>query len=367
VSLVQFANVGKSYDGATFAVRDLDLEVREGEFLTLLGPSGSGKTTTLMMLAGFEAPTSGDILLRGKSITRVPPHKRNFGVVFQNYALFPHLNVIDNVAFPLSVRGIGKREALDKAGRALDLVRLREFAARRPNQLSGGQQQRTALARVLVFEPVLVLMDEPFGALDKKLREQMQIEVKEIHDRLGNTMISVTHDQAEALTMSDRIAVFNDGRLQQVATPETLYERPCTSFVARFIGETNALDGTVESISDGECAVILDTGERVIATPTAATNRGGRTSLSLRPERLSIGSAEEESNCFAGRISDVIYSGDHVRYLIAIFGRDDWVIKLPHRGESERFRRGDAVEVSWHARDCLALDAVGPAAAGAGM
>jgi putative spermidine/putrescine transport system ATP-binding protein len=357
MDLVRFEAVTKSYDGLALAVSELDLEIREGEFLTLLGPSGSGKTTTLLMLAGFEAPTAGDIRLRGASITRLPPHKRDFGVVFQNYALFPHMSVIDNVAFPLIVRGIDKHSAHARAGRALDLVRLGGLGHRRPSQLSGGQQQRTALARALVFDPVLVLMDEPFGALDRQLREQMQIEVKQIHARLGNTMISVTHDQGEAIRMSDRIAVFHEGRLQQVGQPEELYERPHNSFVACFLGEANTVHGRVWSVAGGECVVILDGGERVVATATAATTPGARTSLILRPDRLSVGSAEAV-NSFSGRIRDVVYGGDHVRYHAEVLGRDDWVIKLAHRDSADRLRRGDSVKISWQACDCLALDPV---------
>jgi putative spermidine/putrescine transport system ATP-binding protein len=363
MSLVRFEAVSKSYDGVALAVDGLDLEIREGEFLTLLGPSGSGKTTTLLMLAGFEAPTAGDILLKGASITRLPPHKRDFGVVFQNYALFPHLSVIDNVAFPLAVRGLDKRAAHRRAGQALELVRLGGFEPRRPSQLSGGQQQRTALARALVFDPVLVLMDEPFGALDRQLREQMQIEVKQLHARLGNTMISVTHDQGEALKMSDRIAVFRDGRLQQVAPPEELYERPRNSFVARFLGEANTLHGRVASVAGGECVVVLDGGQQVVATPGAATAPGARTSLIVRPEKLAVGPAAAV-NAFPGRIRDVVYCGDHVRYQAEVLGRDDWVIKLAHREAAERLRPGEPVRIAWHARDCWALDAIDPAPAG---
>ena len=249
-ALVRFEKVQKLYDGEVLAVKDLDLGIAGGEFLTLLGPSGSGKTTILLMLAGFEAPTDGDILLKGTSITRVPPHKRNFGMVFQDYALFPHIRVDENVAFPMLMRKMSKAEAFAKANSALDLVQLQDFARRMPNQLSGGQQQRVALARALVFEPVLVLMDEPLGALDKQLREQMQIEIRHIHDRLENTVVYVTHDQSEALTMSDRIAVLDDGVIQQIATPVALYDHPQNSFVAQFIGENNILHGTVEAIAN---------------------------------------------------------------------------------------------------------------------
>ena len=233
---VTFDSVQKSYDGETLVVKDLNLTVGRGEFLTMLGPSGSGKTTSLMMLAGFESATHGEIRLDGRPINQVPPHKRGIGMVFQNYALFPHMTVGENLAFPLEVRGIGKDERETRIKRALDMVQMGAFANRRPAQLSGGQQQRIALARALVFDPKLVLMDEPLGALDKQLREHMQFEIKHLHESLGITVVYVTHDQGEALTMSDRVAVFNDGRIQQLAPPADLYERPENSFVAQFIG-----------------------------------------------------------------------------------------------------------------------------------
>ena len=226
--LVRFVGVQKSYDGVQLVVRQLDLDIRRGEFLTLLGPSGSGKTTTLMMLAGFESPTAGEILLDGKPITSTPPHRRNFGMVFQNYALFPHLTVGQNVAYPLTVRKVAKSEQATRVAKALDMVRLKGMSDRFPPQLSGGQQQRVALARALVFEPQLVLMDEPLGALDKQLREHMQIELKELHRQLGVTFVYVTHDQGEALTMRDRVAVFNDGAIQQVDAVDRCTRRPPT-------------------------------------------------------------------------------------------------------------------------------------------
>jgi putative spermidine/putrescine transport system ATP-binding protein len=228
-AFVAFDHVQKSYDGTTLVVKDLNLDIGKGEFLTMLGPSGSGKTTCLMMLAGFETATHGDIRLAGRPINNIPPHKRGIGMVFQNYALFPHMTVGENLAFPLQVRKVSKAETTEKVMRALDMVQMGEFAGRRPAQLSGGQQQRIALARALVFEPQLVLMDEPLGALDKQLREHMQFEIKHIHERLGVTVVYVTHDQGEALTMSDRVAVFNDGKIQQLAPPEDLYERPSTA------------------------------------------------------------------------------------------------------------------------------------------
>ena len=262
---VAFEKVQKSYDGETLVVKDLNLSIGQGEFLTMLGPSGSGKTTCLMMLAGFETATHGEILLGGKPINNIPPHKRGIGMVFQNYALFPHMTVGENLAFPLEVRRKGKDEVRKKVERALDMVQMGEFAGRRPAQLSGGQQQRIALARALVFEPELVLMDEPLGALDKQLREHMQFEIKHLHERLGVTVVYVTHDQSEALTMSDRIAVFNDGRIQQLASPAALYEEPENSFVAQFIGENNRLRGKVLSVEGGRAQVKLDGGPEVSA------------------------------------------------------------------------------------------------------
>ena len=355
--LVRFQDVHKTYDGEAFAVAALDLEIRRGEFLTLLGPSGSGKTTTLLLLAGFETPTRGDIIVNGASIVDTPPHRRNFGVVFQNYALFPHMSVRENVAFPLEVRGIPAADAQSRAERALELVQLAGFARRRPHQISGGQQQRTALARALVFEPTLVLLDEPLGALDKKLREQMQIELKQLHERLGNTMISVTHDQSEALTMSDRIAVFDYGRLQQIGAPREVYDRPRNSFVARFVGETNLANGRVASVSGAECRVTLETGETVVASTGAGVSASDRTSLILRPERLALDPPPgQHVNRFGATVRDIVYGGDHVRCILDAFGRRDWSVKVADPAVATALAPGRRVEIAWHARDCLALD-----------
>ena len=266
-AFVKFERVQKSYDGETLVVKDLNLELPKGEFLTMLGPSGSGKTTCLMMLAGFETATHGDILLDGVSINNIPPHQRGIGMVFQNYALFPHMTVAENLAFPLEVRKIAKAERETKIIRALDMVEMGSFAGRRPSQLSGGQQQRIALARALVFEPELVLMDEPLGALDKQLREKMQFEITNLAHALGITVVYVTHDQTEALTMSDRVAVFNDGQIQQLASPDSLYEEPENSFVAQFIGENNTLDGEVKNLSNNMAVVQLDDGSLIDCKP----------------------------------------------------------------------------------------------------
>ncbi|MEC8796290.1 MAG: ABC transporter ATP-binding protein, partial [Pseudomonadota bacterium] len=283
---VVFDRVQKSYDGETLVVKDLNLSIGKGEFLTMLGPSGSGKTTCLMMLAGFETATHGEILLDGKPINNIPPHKRGIGMVFQNYALFPHMTVAENLAFPLEVRKLGKSEREAKVKRALEMVQMGDFGGRRPTQLSGGQQQRIALARALVFEPELVLMDEPLGALDKQLREHMQFEITNLAHSLGITTVYVTHDQTEALTMSDRVAVFDDGRIQQLAPPDLLYEKPENSFVAQFIGENNTLTGVVKEIREGRAIVQLDGGELIDAMPVNVSKAGERTKVSIRPERV---------------------------------------------------------------------------------
>jgi putative spermidine/putrescine transport system ATP-binding protein len=248
---VQFHNVQKSYDGESLIVKNLNLNIRRGEFLTLLGPSGSGKTTSLMMLAGFETTTSGEIKLGGKLLNNQPPHKRDIGMVFQNYALFPHMTVAENVAFPLFVRRLSKTDIKEKVDEALAMIQMEKFGHRYPAQLSGGQQQRVALARALVFEPKLVLMDEPLGALDKQLREHMQMEIKQLHQKFGLTIVYVTHDQSEALTMSDRVAIFHKGEIQQIDHPKVIYEEPQNAFVAQFIGENNQVQGKVTSIDHG--------------------------------------------------------------------------------------------------------------------
>src|SRR5262245_41458545 len=288
--LVRFRRVQKTYDGVHLVVRELDLDVRRGEFLTLLGPSGTGKTTTLMMLAGFESPTTGEIVLDGRPITRTPPHKRHFGMVFQNYALFPHLTVGQNVAYPLTVRRVSESERAQRVARALGMVRLQGMADRLPSQRSGGQQQRVALARALVFEPQLVLMDEPLGALDKQLREHMQIELKELHRQLGVTFVYVTHDQGEALTMSDRIAVFNDGEIQQIDAAGRVYEVPANRFVAGFIGDSTVLKGTVRAAqidnATERCGIVLTDGRVIAGVNVNGAPVGTAVDVCIRPERI---------------------------------------------------------------------------------
>src|SRR4051812_13856705 len=355
--IVRFVAVGKTYDGISRVVDDLHLDVERGEFLTLLGPSGSGKTTTLMLLAGFETPTAGEIMLEGKALSRVPPYRRHIGMVFQNYALFPHMSVAENIGFPLSVRGIPAAEIGKRVDRALDMVQLGGYGQRRPAQLSGGQQQRVALARALVFEPKLVLMDEPLGALDKQLRENMQYEIKHLHESLGITVVYVTHDQDEALTMSDRVAVFNDGVIQQLAPPAALYEAPENAFVAQFIGENNRLLGRVRATDGTYCDVEVE-GTMVEALAVNIAGQGAATTLSLRPERVVVtnGVADDYPNRFPGRVEELIYHGDHIRTRVSLLGHDNFIIKVPNRAGHASLRPGDAVNIAWLAEDCRALD-----------
>jgi putative spermidine/putrescine transport system ATP-binding protein len=355
--LVRFENVQKSYDGEILVVKDFNLDMERGEFLTMLGPSGSGKTTCLMMLAGFEPATDGEIYLNGKPINRVPPHKRGIGMVFQNYALFPHMTVGENLAFPLEVRGMGKSEREEKVTRALDMVRLGDFANRRPAQLSGGQAQRVAVSRALVFDPEVVLMDEPLGALDKNLREQMQYEIKHIHESLEVTVLYVTHDQSEALTMSNRVAVFDDGVVQQLAPPDELYEEPTNAFVADFIGDNNRILGTVISADGETCKIKADDGLEIIAKQVNIAGEGQRATLSLRPERVEVNPepGRYENHCEA-RALELIYLGDHIRTRMEVGGHDDFIVKIPNSSIHERFSEGDTIKLGWAAADCRALD-----------
>ena len=343
----------------TLVVKSLNLDIAKGEFLTMLGPSGSGKTTCLMMLAGFEPATHGEIFLDTRPINRVPPHKRGIGMVFQNYALFPHMTVKENLAFPLEVRRMSRDEARQRVAKALEMVELPGFGGRRPAQLSGGQQQRVAVARALVFEPALVLMDEPLGALDKQLREQMQYEIKHIHENLGVTVVYVTHDQSEALTMSDRIAVFDDGIIQQLSTPDELYERPQNSFVAHFIGENNTLHGTTTDARNGECRVDVDGGGDVSALAVNVEGANTRTTLSLRPERAEINPESTDGlNTLQGRVEELIYLGDHIRTRLTVAGHDDFIVKVPNTHAHRPLKVGEAATIAWLTEDCRALDPI---------
>jgi len=353
---VVFDKIDKSYDGEVLVVRNLNLNIAKSEFVTMLGPSGSGKTTTLMMLAGFETPTNGEIFLEGQPISKIPPYEREIGMVFQNYALFPHMTVQENLSFPLEVRKLSKSDVTDKVNKALDMVELGDFGTRFPAQLSGGQQQRVALSRALVFEPRLVLMDEPLGALDKNLREQMQYEIKHIHERIGITVVYVTHDQSEALTMSNRIAVFNDGVVQQLSTPDILYEKPENSFVAQFIGENNRMTGTIRELNGNYCNVDLDGGGEVKALKVNVDSVGEKTQLSVRPERVTVDSSSTPSeNNFTGEIKELIYLGDHIRARIDVCGNDEFIVKIPNEGNIQ-LEEGKSIKLSWSPDDIRALD-----------
>ncbi len=358
-AFVAFERVQKSYDGETLVVKDLNLSMPQGEFLTMLGPSGSGKTTCLMMLAGFETATYGEIKLDGVSINNIPPHKRGIGMVFQNYALFPHMTVAENLSFPLEVRKLGKSDREAKVKRALDMVQMGAFGGRRPAQLSGGQQQRIALARALVFEPELVLMDEPLGALDKQLREHMQFEITNLAHSLGITTVYVTHDQTEALTMSDRVAVFDDGRIQQLAPPDELYEKPQNSFVAQFIGENNTLEGVVSEIKGDTCVVKLDDGSILDATPVNVSSVGERTRVSIRPERVEFDKSRlnPDAHLLKAEVLEFIYMGDIFRTRLRVAGNDNFVVKTRNAPGQTRMEPGSTVEIGWQPEDCRALDA----------
>jgi len=355
-SFVKFDKVDKSYDGEILVVKDLNLDVPKGEFLTMLGPSGSGKTTVLMMLAGFETPTSGEIYLDGNPISSIPPNQRGIGMVFQNYALFPHITVKENLEFPLEVRKMTKSVIDEKVANELSMVELQDFGNRMPLQLSGGQQQRVALARSLVFEPRLVLMDEPLGALDKNLREQMQYEIKHIHERIGITVVYVTHDQSEALKMSNRIAVFNDGKIQQISSPDVLYEKPDSSFVAQFIGENNQLKGKVKSVNGENCVITTESGDDIHALKINVNNSGDNSLVSLRPERVAINSSEKFENNFDAKVKELIYLGDHIRSRVEVCGNDQFIVKIPNSYKGANLKEGATVKLSWKASDSRALD-----------
>jgi putative spermidine/putrescine transport system ATP-binding protein len=346
MALIEFDRISKLYPGTTApAVDELSLAIQAGEFLTLLGPSGSGKTTTLMLLAGFEQPSAGEIRLDGQPIQRLPPHRRGMGVVFQSYSLFPHLTVAQNVAFPLSVRKVAAAETAARVAAALDTVRLPHLAGRKPQQLSGGQQQRVALARALVFEPRVVLMDEPLSALDKKLREEMQLEIRRLHRELGVTMVFVTHDQSEAMTLSDRVAVFNQGRIEQLATPQALYDSPANAFVAGFVGDNNTLPGHV----DGDGHLRLPDGRGLHARGIGTLGAGAAAQLCVRPERLHLSDGGAgHANRLPATVLDAIHQGDHWRVVARLQGLEaTWFAKLAPRELPRPPAPGDTVHFSF--------------------
>jgi spermidine/putrescine ABC transporter ATP-binding subunit len=345
---IRLVDLRKSY-GAFLAVDGVSLEVRAGEFLTLLGPSGSGKTTTLLMIAGFVVPDAGDVRIGDVSVVRQPPHRRNVGMVFQNYALFPHMTVTDNIAYPLSVRGWDRRRIAERVAWALELVRLGEAGPKYPRQLSGGQQQRVALVRALVFEPTVLLMDEPLGALDRKLRLQMQIEIKRLQTRLGLTVVYVTHDQEEALIMSDRIAVMNRGRLVQVGAPAELYNAPASYFVADFVGDSNFLDGTVTEAGPGH-ATIETAGKLRLPVRGEALAPGARVRVSVRPEKITLEPGEHPQG-IPGAIEEAVYMGEVIRYAVRVSEPETLLVKVQTRHDAPAYGPGDAVKLQWRPED----------------
>ncbi|HSM70021.1 MAG TPA: ABC transporter ATP-binding protein [Anaerolineales bacterium] len=349
---VELVNVIKRF-GEVVAVDDVSLKIEDGEFFSLLGPSGCGKTTSLRMIAGLETATGGEILLHGRSMGQVPSFKRPVNTVFQNYALFPHLTVERNVAFGLEMQKVPKDEIKTRVADALEMVRMSEYARRQPNQLSGGQQQRIALARALVNRPEVLLLDEPLGALDLKLRKDMQLELKQLQEQVGITFIYVTHDQEEALTMSDRIAVMNKGRVLQIGSPEEIYEHPGTRFVADFIGETNFLEGTITEVEGEDITVLLDGQAVVKAHGHVSVEKGQVVSVVIRPERLSLG----EDGMLKGQVEEAIYIGTDMRYIIRLTDNTSVTVReqnLDH-GRARRYYVGDQVGLNWNPTNALVL------------
>jgi putative spermidine/putrescine transport system ATP-binding protein len=351
--------------GDVVAVDEISLTVENGEFVTLLGPSGSGKTTTLMMIAGFEQPNSGELALDGRSLIGVPAYHRNFGMVFQNYALFPHMTAVENVAFPLRMRGIGRTEREDRAQAALAMVRLPNCAGRYAAQLSGGQQQRVALARSLVFNPPVLLMDEPLGALDKKLREEMQLEIKRIQKEVGITTIYVTHDQEEALVMSDRIAVVNGGRIEQVAPPSVLYERPATRFVANFIGESNIISVELSEEGgqlfartvDGTQIPIGRATAREVGVATTGRSQPPTCFLIVRPEKIRFGDDARSPDCrLEGVVEDAVYMGDTTRLQIRVGEKLCLLVKRANRAGEATGVIGARCRIAWATDDTVLVE-----------
>ena len=346
---VRLDGIAKSY-GPHQALTALDLDIAAGEFITFLGPSGSGKTTTLMLVAGFERPSAGEIFIDAKPVAALPPYRRNIGVVFQSYALFPHLTVAENVGFALKQRGIGRTERREQVARMLDLVQLRGYEGRYPQQLSGGQQQRVAIARAIVFNPRVLLMDEPLSALDKQLRENLQLEIKRLHAQLGITFIYVTHDQREALVMSDRVAVMNEGRLEQIAPPEELYGAPSNRFVASFVGEANFF--AVRDVARSADGLLLHTEAGQVQAP--AQPCAPESLCMVRPEWMTVasaGTAAPGCNMLAATVRETVFMGEMTRYVLQTESGASLTVKQPHRPGDAALATGDAAVVSWAITD----------------
>ncbi|WP_155892300.1 ABC transporter ATP-binding protein [Conexibacter woesei] len=350
---VQFRGVTKRF-GEVVAVDDLDLEIRKGEFLSLLGSSGCGKTTSLRMIAGFEQPTAGSILIGGTDAVGTPPYKRDVNTVFQHYALFPHMSVLDNVAYGLKQRGLGKQERRAKANEALELVQMTGRAQRRPRELSGGQQQRVALARALVMQPKVLLLDEPLGALDLKLRKDMQVELKRIQSEVGITFVYVTHDQGEAMSMSDRIAVMSEGRIEQLDTPEAIYDRPASAFVAGFIGEMNVLSGALRETTAGVATIAVADGT-VSARVNGNTPPSGAVTVGIRPEKILVSAvngtaAAGQPNALAATVVTRLQMGSSIQVVAALGDGTELTAVVPRTGADDAvdaLGAGDRVALSW--------------------
>ncbi|MBW4496445.1 MAG: ABC transporter ATP-binding protein [Oscillatoria princeps RMCB-10] len=357
---VELRKVFKVFNGET-AVRGVDLDIRRGEFFSILGPSGCGKTTTLRLIAGFETPSAGELLIRGQSMTHIPPYRRPVNTVFQSYALFGHLNVWENIAFGLRIKRQGKAEIEDRVREALKLVKMEAYSHRFPAQLSGGQQQRVALARALVNRPAVLLLDEPLGALDLKLRKEMQVELSNLHQDLGLTFVTVTHDQEEALSMSDRIAVMNHGRIEQIGTPKDIYERPRSPFVADFIGDTNLFKGRLETSDGSTLQIFTDKKLKILVQPQESWNHSGsgeQIVVSVRPEKiqLSLYPPSVPANCFEGRLKHVMYLGTHVHYVVELLSGDSLTVMQPNTVGSLP-DTDTPIYASWAPADCIALTA----------
>jgi putative spermidine/putrescine transport system ATP-binding protein len=354
-SSIRLDGVTKVFDNGVVAVDDVSLAVREGEFFSLLGPSGCGKTTTLRLVAGFEEPTRGGLSIRGRDVTHVPPHRRDTGMVFQSYALFPHRTVFENVAFGLRMRRVPRPEIARRVAAALRLVELEGLGDRRPAQLSGGQQQRVALARAIVIEPSVLLCDEPLGALDKKLRQAMQFELKQLQKKIRITLLYVTHDQEEALTMSDRVAVMDRGRVVQVGPPREIYERPATRFVSDFIGDSNLLEGRAERVEGGQAWLVAADGTRLCA-PGGGVAAGESLTVAVRPEKVRLlTDAGAPANVFAGTVESVNFQGDATLYRIALDSGRFLLALVPNDGSRPLQAPGAAVRVGWDGADAVVL------------
>jgi spermidine/putrescine transport system ATP-binding protein len=350
---IELRQVVKQFGGDT-VVRGINLTVGRGEFFSILGPSGCGKTTTLRIIAGFDQATQGDVLIRGRSMSDVPPYRRPVNTVFQSYALFNHLTVRENIAFGLRIQKLDRSEVQKRVSETLRLVKMPDFAGRYPSQLSGGQQQRVALARALVNRPAVLLLDEPLGALDLKLRKEMQVELATLHKELGMTFVMVTHDQEEALSLSDRIAIMNQGNIEQIGTPSQIYDYPQSQFVAEFIGETNALKGKVEGAHPSRLWITTKKGLTIVAQPNPSVPeiRDGLVALSIRPEQLEMTLAPVEShiremsvNCFDGRLENVMYLGTHLNCFVKLRSGDQIVVRKPHNATVPEV--GTVVYISW--------------------